>query len=38
MFNKFKLDGEDYNPKKKKSKLDKIQLSNSTIIAIIIGI
>lgn len=38
MFNKFKLDGEDYNPKKKNSKLDKIQLSNSTIIAIIIGI
>ena len=38
MFNKFKLDGDDYSQKKKKSRLDKIQLSNSTIIAIIIGV
>ena len=38
MFNKFNLDSEEYIEKKSKSKLDKIQLSNSTIILIIIVI
>ena len=38
MFNKFKLDGDDFNKKKPQSKLDKIQLSNSTIIGIIIAV
>ena len=38
MFNKFNLDSEEYTQKKSKSKLDKIQLSNSTIIMIIIAI
>ena len=38
MFNKFNLDSEEYTQKKSKSKLDKIQLSNSTIIMIIIVI
>lgn len=38
MFNKFNLDSEEYKEKKSKSKLDKIQLSNSTIILIIIVI
>ncbi len=38
MFNKFKLDGEDYSEKKSNGKLDKIQLSNSTIIMIIVAI
>ena len=38
MFNKFNLDSEEYIEKKSRSKLDKIQLSNSTIIMIIIVI
>lgn len=36
MFNKFKLDGEDYKENKANGKLDKIQLSNSTIIMILV--